>query len=169
MAARFVERIQSRVGEPVSEAEVLTAMQKIPTKSISMEKVVTRVKRQRASTRQRSTARRTTRKATRSVRQSRTAGTSATMMSSSDNQREPRTTLEKLESVLQENWQRAETEGFKPNRMSAEAFVNAIHQFTDRREGTRQRILKAAEQLDRADVVLTPALVADVVHELFAS
>ncbi len=53
--------------------------------------------------------------------------------------------------------------------MSAEDFVSAIRQFTDRREGTRQRILQAARKLDNDDVVLTPALVADAVHELYES
>jgi len=45
--------------------------------------------------------------------------------------------------------------------------VSAVYQYTDRREGTRRRILEAARQLDQSDVLLTPALVADVVHELF--
>jgi hypothetical protein len=51
--------------------------------------------------------------------------------------------------------------------MPAEDFIRAVYQYTDRREGTRRRILQAATELDQADVVLTPALVADTVHQLF--
>jgi hypothetical protein len=47
--------------------------------------------------------------------------------------------------------------------------MSAIYQYTDRREGSRRRILQAAQQLDQDDVMLTPALVADVVHEIFKS
>jgi hypothetical protein len=75
--------------------------------------------------------------------------------------------LEQLEEVLTDNWSRAKKEGLQPERMSAEAFVNSVYQYTDRREGTRRRILQAARQLDQDDVMLTPALVADVVHDLF--
>jgi hypothetical protein len=79
----------------------------------------------------------------------------------------PKTILEKLQAVLEENWDRAEAEGLNPKRMSAEGFMNAVYGYTDRREASRRRILQAAKQLDQSDVLLTPALVADVVHELF--
>ena len=39
MADQFVERVQARVGAPVTSAEVLAAMKKISAKSLSMEKV----------------------------------------------------------------------------------------------------------------------------------
>ena len=45
--------------------------------------------------------------------------------------------------------------------------MNAVYGYTDRREASRRRILKAAARLDESDVLLTPALVADDVHELF--
>jgi len=81
--------------------------------------------------------------------------------------REPKTLLEKLLAVLEKNWDRAEAEGLGPDRMSAQAFIDAVYGYTDRREASRKRILQAAKQLDQKDVLLTPALVADVVHELF--
>ena len=91
----------------------------------------------------------------------------ASTPSPADSPGAPQTILEKLESVLRENWDRADKEGLQPTRMSAEAFLDAIYQYTDHREGTRRRILQAARQLDQADIILTPPLVADTVHELF--
>jgi 3-methyladenine DNA glycosylase AlkC len=102
MAVQFVQRVQERVGQSVSLAEILTAMQKISAKKLSLERVVTKVQEQQ-------------------------------------------------------------------NRMSIEAFVNAVYRYADRREATRWRILQAARQLDQDNVLLTPALVAGAVHELFLS
>jgi len=168
MASQFVERVQARAGQPVSQAEVLTAMRKIPAKSLSMEKVVAKVQQQRKSPSRRTTRRTTARQTRRPITRPERAAAAANMASSFTlTHKEPKTILERLGSVIQENWDRAEAEGLKPNRMSAEAFVDAIYQFTDRREGTRRRILQAAQQLDQDDVMLTPALVADVVHQLF--
>lgn len=166
MAACFVERVQARVGEPVSEAEILAAMKKIPAKSMTMEKVLTKVRQQRKSPSRRGSQHKPVRS---SQPADAVAGSAAVASSSAASRRKPQTILEQLESVLEENWDRAEAVGLYPERMSAEAFVNAIYQHTDRREGTRQRILKAARKLDEDDVVLTPALVADIVHELFES
>jgi hypothetical protein len=164
MAALFVERVQARMREPVSEAEVLTAMKKVPVKSLTMDKVIDRIqKQQNMPSRRRRTP---SASAAKSVK----TESSGTQDSPSANaRREPRTALQQLSFVLIENWNRAEAEGLDPERMTTEAFVNAIYQFTDRREGTRQRILKAAQTLDDDDVMLTPALVADVVHQLYES
>jgi hypothetical protein len=158
MADQFVERVQARVGAPVTSAEVLAAIKKISAKSLSMEKVVDKVQKGKQSTRTQ------TPKQPATTRSSANAGTRPP---APDPARNAKTTLEKLEEVLVDNWSRAEIEGLQPERMSAEAFVNSVYQFTDRREGTRSRILQAAKQLDHDDVMLTPALVADVVHELF--
>lgn len=46
MAAQFAQRVQERVGEPVSNAEILDAMQKISVKRLSMEKVVAKIRQQ---------------------------------------------------------------------------------------------------------------------------
>lgn len=168
MAAQFVQRVQSRVGQSVSHSEILAAMKKIPSKSLSMEKVVAKIQQKQKSTSGRTSKRATMHRPSRpTTALKRAAGTEITTSSSTVPQTEPKTILGKLESILQENWGRAEAEGLKPKRMSPEAFIDAIYQYTDRREGTRRRILQAARQLDQADVVLTPALVADVVHELF--
>jgi hypothetical protein len=170
MAIQFVERVQARTSQSVTHDEILAAMRKIPPKSLSMEKVVTKVQQQRKTNSRRASRRKTTPKTNRpTAGQQKTVDTATTTFSPITSQKEPKTILKKLESVLQRNWERAQAEGLQPNRMSAEAFVTAIYQYTDRREGTRRRILQAAEKLDQADVLLTPALVADVVHELFES
>jgi hypothetical protein len=46
MADQFAKRVQQRVGQPVPYAEILAAMKKISTKSLSMTKVVTKIKRE---------------------------------------------------------------------------------------------------------------------------
>jgi hypothetical protein len=168
MATQFVQRVQSRVGQSVSHSEILAVMQKIPTKSLSMEKVVVKIQQKQKSASGRESKRATMHRPSRPATPlKRSADTEITASSSAVPRTEPKTILGKLESVLQGNWGRAEADGLKPKRMSPEAFIDAIYQYTDRREGTRRRILQAARQLDQADVVLTPALVADAVHELY--
>jgi hypothetical protein len=170
MASQFIERVQARAGQPVSQVEILAAMRKISSKSLSMEKVVAKVQQQRKSPSRRATRRPTARQTVRSTSQPESkADAVAAVPAAAVARKEPGTILDRLGSVIQENWDRAEAEGLQPNRMSAEAFVNAIHQYTDRREGTRRRILQAAQKLNQDDVMLTPALVADVVHQLFES
>jgi hypothetical protein len=172
MAAQFVQRVQSRIGQPVSHAEVLAAMQDISSKSLTMDKVVAKLQKHRKAASRRAARRQSARQASKSTPDLGTevkseAGSTDSESNLVDSVKQKKTILERLESVLQENWDRAEAEGLQPNRMSTEAFVNAVHQYTDRREGTRRRIMQAASQLDESDVLLTPALVADVVHELF--
>jgi hypothetical protein len=167
MAARFVERVQSRVGHTVSDTEILATMKKIPTKSLSMEKVVAKVYQQQKSARRKTSQRQTAHADSSTSKQANSSRPKAAVVSPTSSQKEPKTILEKLAFVLDENWGRAEAEGLQPERMSVEEFMSAIYQHTDRREGTRRRILEAAQQLDQDDILLTPALVADVVHELF--
>jgi hypothetical protein len=168
MAQQFVQRVQSRVDPSVSAGEVLAAMKKISVKSISMEKVVNKVQQQRSSKSGRSSRQPTARSTPRSpAARRKPAARRPRPPASTDGRKEPQTLMERLEAVLQENWDRAEAEGLQPDRMEADAFVQAIYQFTDRREGTRRRILQAAKKLNAADVILSPALVADTVHELF--
>lgn len=168
MASQFVQRIQTRLGQPVSHAEILAAMQGIPVKSLSMERVITKLKRQQNTTKQQPSRRKTAQEPSGPiVSPPRSIASSAAVLSSPLPPKQPKTILDRLGNILRENWDRAEVEGLQPNRMSTEAFVHAVYQYTDRREGTRRRILQAAERLNSADVVLTPALVADAVHELF--
>lgn len=47
MAARFVQRVQERIDDPISPKEILTVMEKIPAKRLSMDQVVARIERQR--------------------------------------------------------------------------------------------------------------------------
>ncbi len=46
MAEQFAKRVQERVRRPVSYAEILVVMKKMPTRSLSMSKVVTKLRRQ---------------------------------------------------------------------------------------------------------------------------
>jgi hypothetical protein len=52
MADRFAKRVQQRLGEPVSPAEILAAMKKVPSKSLTMNKVIAKLRRQRKEERQ---------------------------------------------------------------------------------------------------------------------
>lgn len=173
MAAQFAQRVQDRVGQPVSYAEILSAMQKISARSLSLEKVVAKVQQQQKKKAQASRRRatRSARSPSQSARRARSPSQSARPTSDASPRttvsKQPKTILEKLEAVLQENWNRAEAGGLRPDRMSAQAFVKTVYKYTDRREATRRRILQAAQQLDQTDVLLTPALVADAAHKLF--
>ena len=168
MAEQFAQRIQARIGQPVANAEILAAMKKIPAKSLSMEKVVAKLQQQRKSPSRRTRQRKTAQTPARSTGATKeTPASTKSTPAPSASTKKPKTMIERLEVVLQENWDRAEEEGLQPSRMAAEEFVNAVYQFTDRRESTRQRILQAANRLNQSDVILVPALVADKVHELF--
>ena len=47
MADQFAILVQQRVGQPVSHAEILTAMKKVSPKQLSMNKVVAKIRQQR--------------------------------------------------------------------------------------------------------------------------
>jgi hypothetical protein len=47
MADRFAQLVQERVGQPVPQAEILAVMQKMPIKSLTMGKVVGKIKQER--------------------------------------------------------------------------------------------------------------------------
>jgi aspartokinase len=182
MAEQFVKRVQERVKEQVPPVVVLSAMKKISIKTLTLEKVVTKVQeiqkkellkaqRQRAKRAKRRSAAaksapaaKTTASATPATPASSRQATPAPRANSSQ---KSKTILERLQAILERNWDRAAAEGLNPDRMSAQDFMNAVYGYTDRREASRRRILKAAARLDESDVLLTPALVADDVHELF--
>ena len=46
MADGFARRVQERVGRPVPYADILAVMQQIPTASLTMTKVVTKLKKE---------------------------------------------------------------------------------------------------------------------------
>jgi hypothetical protein len=168
MAVQFAQRVQERVGQPVSYAELLAAMEEISSKSLTLDKVVKKVQ-----ARQKSTSRRPSRRQTAqperasAIEPVESVGTGRARLPQTARAKKPATILKALQGLLQENWDRAESEGLRPDRMPVEAFVNAVYRYTDRREAIPRRILQAAQQLDQADVLLTPALVADAAHELF--
>jgi hypothetical protein len=47
MADRFAQLVQERVGQPVPQAEILAVMQKMPIKSLTMAKVVVKIRQER--------------------------------------------------------------------------------------------------------------------------
>jgi hypothetical protein len=171
MALQFAERVQERVGQPVSYAEILSAMKKISAKTLSLEKVVAKVKEQQSKSGRKRTSTRTPPGRSSSRRSSTVSSkvTKSRRPKQKSKTTQPTTIMGQLTAVLQDNWNRAENEGLQPNRMSPKEFVEAVYRYSDRREASSRRILEAAKQLDRADVLLTPALVADRVHELFQS
>lgn len=170
MADRFVQRVQTRVGEPVLDEEILAAMKKISVKSLSMEKVVAKVQQLRKTTKRRTQrAEAVDRPSRASAKPSEPSAISSTPRPATDSVPKPRTTRAQLETLLEKNWNRASKEGLRPDRMPTEAFMKAIFQHTDRRVATQRRILQAVQQLNEADVVLTPALVADAVLAIFES
>ncbi len=168
MADQFIRRVQTRVGEPVLDEEILAAMKKISAKSLSMEKVVAKVQQQLKTTKRRTQRAAAIDQPNRaSVNPSEPSTTSSTPRPAKDSAPRPQTTRDQLETLLEKNWNRASQEGLRPDRMPTEAFVKAIFQHTDRRVATQRRILQAVQQLNEADVVLTPALVADAVLAIF--
>ncbi len=46
MADQFAKRVQERLGRPVPYAEILAVMKKTPAKSLTMNRVVTKLRRQ---------------------------------------------------------------------------------------------------------------------------
>ena len=48
MADQFAKRVQERVGRPVPYAEILASMEEISAKSLTMTKVVAKLKRKRS-------------------------------------------------------------------------------------------------------------------------
>ncbi len=179
MAIQFIKRVESRVGQPLSHAEILAAIKKVPTRNLSMEKVVAKVQQQHKQKGRQTVSRRAARATSKAVAASPNHSFANVALATSTNRhsepddladaasKPPKTMMEKLGAVLQENWDRAEEEGLNPQRLSAEAFMSAVYQFTDRRTASRQRILRAAQELNQDDVVLTPALVADAAQRLF--
>ena len=47
MAVQFAQRVQEQVDDDVSEAEILDTMRKIPSKRLTMKKVISKIKRRR--------------------------------------------------------------------------------------------------------------------------
>lgn len=46
MAAKFAERVQERLGRPVTHAEILAVMDRISPTSLTMDKVVSKLRRE---------------------------------------------------------------------------------------------------------------------------
>ena len=46
MAAAFADRVQERLGQPVSHDQILETMQKISVKRLTMDRVVTKLRRE---------------------------------------------------------------------------------------------------------------------------
>ena len=167
MASAFVGSIQEKIGQDVSEQLILTVLKKFNPRSIEIGRVVVAVKQEM----------------TRQNNRSRRRGNGAKVMPIDPNQAMPtsssarqatpsgrsrvtasKTTVEQLEDLLTSNWNRAEREGFQPERMNGPAFISAVHRYSDPRDATRVRIVRACEVVDRQDVLITPTAVADVIR-----
>lgn len=51
MAAQFAQRVEQRMGEPVSHDEILAAMKTLSAKTLSMDKVIARVRQKQSKKR----------------------------------------------------------------------------------------------------------------------
>jgi hypothetical protein len=110
MAEQFIQRVQTRVGEPVSHAEILATMKKIPPKSLTMEKVVVKLKQKRKSTRRRAAQHQTTPQ-NRATAAPKAPANSRSAHARTPSSKAPKSVLDQLDSVLEGNWDRAEAEG----------------------------------------------------------
>ncbi len=173
MAASFVNSVQERTGPNASEEIILVALQQLNPRSIEIRKVIAAVKKELAK-KPRRTRRQKANTVTIQAAQSKTTTPSPTKEakrstetrkgSDPSNRAAPRTVMEQLEEILAANWLRAEHEGFKPERFTGPDFVRAVHRYSDPRDATRPRILRACKTIDRQDVIITATSIADIIR-----
>lgn len=168
MADAFVSSIQERVGPEATPEVIFHALSGLSPRSIDMTRAVTAVRAELSRSRRRSRRRPASRgviSATSDSPDSRNAHhRSVGSVGSQARRAKPKSVIERIGDALEKNWSRAEHEGFRPHRMSAAAFIKAVHRHTDPRDATRSRILKACNQLDKGDVLISPTGVADVIR-----
>lgn len=177
MAAAFVESIRERVGPDLSGEIILSAIRRTPPSKIStariaseVRKVLARKPRRRATT-PRVEVDRPAASSSPETPNRRRVGASppgvrhVASRAPHGRAHSERYRPETLEIVLDTNWTRAEEEGFRPDRLGSDEFIRAVRLSCDRRDASRARILKACQRIDKQDVVITPALVADIIRE----
>jgi hypothetical protein len=181
-AARFVERVRAEVSDPISDDDLAEIIRGINPRQLSLPKVIHAVR----DYHKRLAAREAKRAARRSAKRPAVAEAAAAEPEvdgdepAEEEGAQPRGRREvalvrprsnsslvaRISEVLERNWARAEREGYAPERLDAEAFINAVRDYTDPRDATHARILEALKELDRQDVLITPTVAADRVREL---
>jgi hypothetical protein len=168
MAAGFVERVRDMVGSDVSEETLLQAMKKLNPRALDIKKVAAAVKAE-VGRQQRRAGRSSAATVANPGRQERSRSAPAPVerrrAAAAARATRAKTMMEQLGEVLDANWMRAEREGFDPQRMSAPAFIDAVHRHSDPRDATRKRILQACQAAETKDLLITPTLVADIIRE----
>lgn len=171
MAAAFVQSVQTKIGQDVSEKLILGAMQKLNPRSLEISRVVTAVKQEMTKEKRRAN-RQSRRKTVISISTSKGRTTRSTTnqekkvrRKSSASSVPSKPVIEQIEDTLNANWRRATKEGFDPEKMSGPAFIQAVHRYCDRRDASKARILRACKSVDARDVVITPTAVADIIRE----
>lgn len=180
-AARFIERVRAEVSDPISDDDLAEIIRGINPRQLSLPKVIHAVR----DYHKRLAAREAKRAARRSARRPAVVEAATETEVAGDEPAEeegaqprgrrevalvrPRSNsslVARISEVLERNWARAEREGYTPERLDAEAFINAVRDYTDPRDATHARILEALKELDRQDVLITPTVAADRVREL---
>lgn len=166
MAAAFVKSVQDKVGPSASQDIILISLQKLPARSIQINKVVAAVRKELTKKPRSSRRRRAKTIVSSSARGPKAAPRAAARRkpAGSPKAAQPKTMMEKLDAILDANWRRAEQEGFKPERMSGPEFVLAVHRHCDPRDATRPRILRACLKIDSQDILIAPPMVADQIR-----
>jgi hypothetical protein len=158
-ASRFVERVRAELTEPISDEDLVEIVRSINPRQISLSKVIHAVRDYQKRAAARAARRATT-----------TRGGAADAESARPvapiRPRTGGTLIGRIDDILTRNWDRAEREGLKPQRIGAEAFVDAVRDYTDPRDATHARIIEALEELERQIVMITPNNTADRVREL---
>lgn len=163
MASVFADRVRQLVGQEVPDKIILKSLTRLNPRSIEINKVVTEVRRELTRDQNRQRRHRTS---TTIINPSTVMPTLSIETVSKDEKSRGRPTLiQKIESVLAGNWNRAEREGFRPQRLAVVDFVHAVHRHCDPRDATKPRLLRACESADKQEVIITPTLIADIIRQ----
>jgi hypothetical protein len=181
-AARFMERVRAEVSDPISDEDLAEIIRGINPRQLSLPKVIHAVRdyhKRLAAREAKRAARRSAKRpaVTEAAAEPEVATTEEPVEEEASQPRarrevalvRPRSNsslVARIGEVLERNWARAEREGYTPERLDAEAFINAVRDYTDPRDATHARILEALKELDRQDVLITPTVAADRVREL---
>jgi len=173
MAAAFVKSIQDKIGQEVPEEIILVTIKKLNPRSLEINKVVAAVRKELSKRPRRSSHSRTRTLIMYDAETGSSSSKRTPRVSAKKRPRKPRapgtpptkTILEKLEEVLGENWARAESEGFQPERLDGVNFLRAVHRYCDPRDATRARVLRACQKIDKEDVLISAPGVADEIRK----
>lgn len=173
MATAFVKSVQDKIGQDVPEEIILAAIKRLNPRSLEINKVVAAVKKELSKLPRGSSHGKTR---TVIMVDGKAAPLAPKRLPRPSHERQSRiplragmparkTIVEQLENVLMENWTRAESEGFQPERMDGMEFLRAVHRYCDPRDATRARVLRACQQIDKEDVMISAPVIADVIRQ----